>query len=316
MTVEASAGANAGASGANAGLIGTAEAHAKINLRHRVFARDETGFHGVETLLARTSLTDTVTLFEAGSGTGPDGLSISVEGPNATGVPEGPDNLCWRVAERFLARALPKRKRPAVHIRIEKRIPMGSGLGGGSADAGATLRLLADRWPRLEERTLVELAGEVGSDVPFAFIGVPMALGWERGRRLLPLRSPRPRPALLILPGIHVSTPAAYGWLGRGGDDPGSASVLPGATRLADWESLERLIRNDLQAPVLARHAPLSEFLERLRSCEPAAAAMTGSGSALFAIFRDEVERTRARRELQGAAEAEGAELEDVRLPV
>ncbi|WP_420463042.1 4-(cytidine 5'-diphospho)-2-C-methyl-D-erythritol kinase [Candidatus Palauibacter sp.] len=298
------------------GSIGTAEAHAKINLRHRVFARDERGFHGVETLLARTSLTDTVSLFEAGPEAAGGGVNLSLEGPRAAGVPEGPENLCWRAAERFLERAFPKRGRPGVHIRLEKRIPMGSGLGGGSADAGATLRLLARRWPRLEERDVVELAGEVGSDVPFAFTGVPMALGWERGRRLLPLRPPRPRPALLVCSPIHVSTPEAYRWLGRGDADPGSASVLPGATRLADWESLERLIRNDLEAPVLARHPELLETLERLRSCEPAAAGMTGSGSALFAVFRNEAERSRARHQLSAAAGGRMPELVDVQLPV
>ena len=305
------------------GRIGTARARAKINLRHRVFARDETGFHGVETLLARTSLADTVSLLEAP--TAPrdvpadqkrDGVSLTVAGPLAAGVPEGPDNLCVRAAERFLARAFPKGRRPAVHIHLEKRIPMGSGLGGGSADAGATLRLLADRWARLETRELVEIAGEIGSDVPFALVGVPMALGWERGRRLLPLRPPRARPALLVLSGIHVSTPDAYRWLGRTDADPGAASVFPGATRLAEWPSLERLVRNDLEAPVLARHPRLSELLDQLRSRDPAVAGMAGSGSTLFAIFRDDAERARARRQLSATVEGEGTDLVDVRLPV
>ena len=227
-----------------AGEIGTAEARAKVNLRLRVFARDETGFHGVETLLARTSLSDTVSLFAgepmrgrprapgregagpkgAGpegarpKGTGPEGagpegggrgVTLSVDGPLADGVPEGADNLCRQAAVRFLERVFGGRAWPAVHIRLTKRIPMGSGLGGGSADAAATLRLLADRWPRLDEGELLALAGEIGSDVPFALLGVPMALGWERGRRLLPLRPPRPRPALLLCPGIHVATPEA-----------------------------------------------------------------------------------------------------------
>lgn len=311
--------------------IGTAEAHAKINLRLRVFARDETGFHGVETVLARTSLSDTVTLSEpdtradrpkgaasggaASRGAG-QGVALSVDGPLAEGVPDGPDNLCWRAAAAFLDRAFQRRARPAVHIRLTKRIPMGSGLGGGSADAGATLRLLADRWPRLETRQLVDIAGEIGSDVPFAFLGVPMALGWERGRRLLPLRPPRPRPALLVCPGIHVSTPEAYGWLGRTEADAGGASVFPGATRLAEWESLERLVRNDLEAPVLARHPELSELLDQLRSCDPAVAAMTGSGSALFAIFRDEAQRTRALRTWGGFDDAAGPRVLNVTLPV
>ncbi len=316
---------------AGLGETGTAEAHAKVNLRLRVFARDETGFHGVETLLARTSLSDTVTLSAAGPARGrpggaePEGaesegagrgITLSVDGPLADGVPDGPDNLCRRAAQRFFERAFGRRTWPAVHIRLTKRIPMGSGLGGGSADAGATLRLLAARWPRLETRELVELAGEIGSDVPFALIGVPMALGWERGRRLLPLRPPRPRPALLVCAGIHVSTPEAYGWLGRGDEDVGAASVLPGATRMAEWDSLERLARNDLEAPVLARHPELSELLDGLGSCDPALAAMTGSGSTLFAIFRDEAERARARRTLAASEGAEGPRILDVALPV
>ena len=299
------------------GHLGSAEAHAKINLRLRVFARDDTGFHGVETLLARTSLADTVSLFDAtAAGRGDAGLSLSVEGPRAEGVPSGPDNLCWRAAELFLARAFPKkRKRPAVHIRLEKRIPMGSGLGGGSADAGTTLRLLADRWPRLETSDLVEIAGEIGSDVPFALLGVPLALGWERGRRLLPLRPPPPRLALLVLSGIHVSTPDAYRWLNRGDADPGGATVLPGTTRLAEWPSLDRLVRNDLEAPVTARHPELSELLARLRSCDPAAAAMTGSGSALFAIFRDDAAREGALRQLSDSPAARRAEFVPIHTP-
>ncbi len=302
---------------AGAGEIGTAEAHAKVNLRLRVFARDETGFHGVETVLARTSLTDTVSLSAPAPARGRrGGATLSVDGPLAKGVPEGPDNLCRRAAERFFERAFGRRPRPAVHIRLTKRIPMGSGLGGGSADAGATLRLLAGRWPRLETRELVELAGEIGSDVPFALLGVPMALGWERGRRLLPLSPPRPRPALLICPPIHVSTPVAYDWLGRTDEDAGAASVLPGATRLAEWDSLERLARNDLEAPVLARHPELSELLDRLRSYDPALAAMTGSGSTLFAIFRDEAGRARARRTLATPERADGLRILDASLPV
>lgn len=301
---------------AGAGETGTAEAHAKVNLRLRVFARDETGFHGVETVLARTSLSDTVCVSVARPGAGQARIALSVDGPLAEGVPEGPDNLCWQAAAAFLDRAFRRRARPAVHIHLTKRIPMGSGLGGGSADAGATLRLLADRWPRLETRELIDIAGEIGSDVPFALLGVPMALGWERGRRLLPLRPPRPRPALLVCSGIHVSTPEAYGWLGRTEADAGGASVFPGATRLAEWESLERLARNDLEAPVLARHPELSGLLERLRSCDPAVAAMTGSGSALFAIFRDETERARARGTLAVREGADGLRLLDVSLPV
>lgn len=276
------------------------EAHAKINLRHRVFGRDETGYHAVETILVRTTLTDSVILEEAG-----EGISVVVDGSLSAGVPVGRGNLCWRAADLFLRRAFPRvSARPSVHIAITKRIPMGSGLGGGSADAGATLRLLAARWDKLSEGDLVSIAGELGSDVPFALIGVPMALGWERGRRLLPLRPPRSRPALLVCPPVHVATPDAYRWFRESRPDHGGAAVLPGVVRLASWESLDRLVRNDLEGPVTAHHPELASELDRLWACEPATAGMTGSGSALFAIFRDDSERASARATLETPAGA------------
>ncbi|MFV1987865.1 MAG: 4-(cytidine 5'-diphospho)-2-C-methyl-D-erythritol kinase [Gemmatimonadota bacterium] len=298
---------------------------AKINLRLRVFARDDTGFHAVETLLLRTDLADEVVVEEGG-----DGVTIEVAGDAAAGVPEGPDNLCCRAAAAFLDVAFAgRRKRPGLRIGLTKRIPVGSGLGGGSADAAGVLRLLAERWPRVEPRSLYRVAGVLGSDVPFGLLDVPMALGWERGRRLLPLRPPRPRDGLVVCPPFAVSTPEAYGWLaaqrsadgsdaggGRGGD-PGGASVLPGVTRLAEWSTLERLVGNDLQAPVVGRHAALADALSILQDVGDAS-AMTGSGSALFAIFDRAAARERAVQSLAdaGFGEEEGWKTHDIRLPI
>ncbi len=298
-------------------------AHAKINLRHRVFARDEFGFHAVETLLARTSLADTVRIDPTEAG-----VSLEVSGPAARGVPDDDGNLCWAAADRFLQAAFPTaRSRPGVHIRLEKRIPAGTGLGGGSADAAAVLRLLATAWPRIPEADLVRMAGHLGSDVPFALLSVPLALGWERGRRLLPLRPPRPRPALLAAPACRVATSDAYGWLRlrrgaaravEGGaaeeGDPGGASVLPGATRLADWASLSGLVRNDLEAPVCERHPEIAALLAAVRP-RARTAAMTGSGSAVFAIFDDESARDEAREAVE-AAGGPGVWCQGCRLPV
>ena len=269
-------------------------AHAKINLRHRVFAPDDTGFHGVETLLLRTSLHDEVEIERTRAG-----VSIEVDGPTSSGVPADETNLCCRAAVAFLETAFPRAEnRPGVHIRLTKRIPSASGLGGGSADAGATLRLLTG-WSPMSDRDLIALSGRLGSDVPFAVLDVPMALGWERGRRLIPLRPPRARPALLVSPSIAVSTPSAYGWLleerrSSGAPDPGGATVLPGASRLAGWDSLERLARNDLEGPVLARFPELAEALSGLRELEPGCSGMTGSGSTLFAVFPDDRARDAA----------------------
>jgi len=292
-------------------------AHAKVNLRHRVFARDETGFHAVETVLARTSLHDTVELEERETG-----ITLVLGGEETGGVPDGEDNLCVRAARAFLDAAFPRREPPGVHLRLTKRIPSGAGLGGGSADAAATLRLLAARWPRVDERGLWRLAGALGSDVAFGLLDTPLALGWERGRRLLPLRPPRARPALIVCPPYAVSTPDAYGWLAErrreaGIGDSGDAAALPGATRWTDWSVLERLVRNDLEPPVLARHPALGACLDALARAA-AGATLTGSGSALAAWFGDERGREEARRTVAaaGADESEGWRLIEVTLPV
>jgi 4-diphosphocytidyl-2-C-methyl-D-erythritol kinase len=281
--------------------VSEARAYAKINLRHRVFAPDQTGLHSVETLLLRTGLFDSVGLAEA-----PGGCSVDLDGEEAAGVPSGEDNLCCRAARLYLDRAF-GRTRPGVRIRLTKRIPPGSGLGGGSADAAAVLRLLTGRWPRLDERELVRLAGEIGSDVPFALIDVPMALGWEHGRRLLPLRPPRPRPALLARPPFSIDTGEAYADLaasrtasGDGSADPGGAAILPGADRLSEWDSLARLARNDLEPPALASHPDLADCLAILRADAPVA-GMTGSGSTLFGIFASAEERAACRERCERA---------------
>jgi len=289
--------------------------HAKVNLRLRVFGRDDTGFHGVETILLRTDLADTLSIEEAG-----EGISITVEGEAAGEVPASPDNLCVRAADRFLAEAFAgKRTRPGLRLSLVKRIPAGSGLGGGSADAAGTLRLLSGRWPALPERNLFRIAGKIGSDVPFGLLDVPMALGWERGRRLLPLRPPPERPGLLLSPPFSVATLDAYEWLAasRTDEDPGGASILPGATRLAGWDALERLVRNDLEMPVLERHPSLANARSILQD-SGATTSMTGSGSSLFAVFEDAADRMAALQVLidSGFDADAGWTTHEVRLPV
>lgn len=292
---------------------------AKVNLRLRVFAHDDQGFHSVETLLARTDLSDRLEIEETSGG-----VTIDMDGPEADGIPSDDGNLCCKAARAFMRAAFPSRRSPpGVAIHLTKHIPSGSGLGGGSMDAAATLRLLSERWRRVEPGTLFDLSGRLGSDVAFGLLDVPMALGWERGRRLLPLRPPRARPALLCCPPFAVATPAAYGWLrearaAAGGDDPvGGAAVFPGATRLAQWNPIERLIHNDLEAPVVERHPELKRALEILRSTSHGA-AMTGSGSTLFAVLENETDRRVATEAMRAAGfgELEEWRLLDVILPI
>lgn len=267
-----------------------ADAHAKVNLRLRVFPPDRTGYHPLETLLVRLDLADVVEVEIGGRGVR---LTVEWEGPEEP-LPAGPENLAWQAAEAFCRRA---GIATSVRIRLLKRIPPGAGLGGGSADAAAVLRTLnrAHGEP-LSEEVLFEAAGELGSDVPFGLLESPFALAWERGRRLLPLPSPPSRPGLIALPPFRVSTAAAYRWLDQDRETGGmlSAGFLPEPTRLADWGTLADLAENDFESPVGRRHPALEEGRGALRQAGASPVVLCGSGSALFAAFADPEARDRA----------------------
>jgi 4-diphosphocytidyl-2-C-methyl-D-erythritol kinase len=290
----------------------SAAAHAKLNLRLRVFRPDDQGYHSIETLFLRTGLHDTVELQAAGPG-------IELLGTGDPTVPDGPENLCWLAAERFFAAV---GRRPAVHIALSKRIPSGSGLGGGSADAAALLRLLNQSLNNpLSEGELLTVAGELGSDVPFAALGVPMALGWERGRRLLPLRPPGVRPALLVVPDFGIGSGEAYGWLRQDREaqaeslysSGSSGGALPSPGKLTDWNALRMVAMNDFEGPVFARHPELREARQRLLAEGAQISQMTGSGSAVFAVFSNAESRDGA---LAGADWPAGWSMIPVDTPV
>ena len=281
-------------------------AHAKVNLRLCVLETGAGGFHGLETLFLRLALRDEVEL-----AAGRPGIRLTVEeepGPLAAvarpgeTVPRGETNLCWRAAEAY-HRAVGRE--PALEILLRKRLPAGAGLGGGSADAAAVLRgLEAMNEEGLGPARLMALAGELGSDVPFALADAPAALGWERGRRLLPLPAPPPRPILLLVPRFAIRTAEAYRWLDearREGDDgPGGALLLPSADRLASWAELDGLAVNDFEAPVFARHPPLAGWKAELREAGARPALLSGTGSALFGVFHGEAEREAAAERFEG----------------
>lgn len=276
-------------------------AHAKVNLRLRVLGRGEDGYHALETLFLRLALRDEVEIR-----TGSRGIRLQVErepGP-VTGlrepqrpVPAGPENLCWMAAEAYYG-ALGRE--PNVDLLLRKRLPAGAGLGGGSADAAAVLRgLEALHEGALGDAGLQGIAGGLGSDVPFHLADTEAALGWERGRRLLPLAAPAARPMLVVVPGFRVATPEAYAWLDeeREGDGAGAgapdetAFLFPPAGRLGRWEELAELAVNDFEAPVFARHPELRGWKEALLGAGARPALLAGSGSALFGVFPDEETR-------------------------
>ncbi len=257
-------------------------AQGKLNLHLRVFAREDSGFHSIETIFHRIDLADDLTIEIT-----PGEKSLDVSGHDAGPVEA---NLAWRAAYAYAEHSgWPS----GFRIELTKKIPVGAGLGGGSADAGAVLRALNALAPkRVGARGLLRLASKLGSDVPFLASESVMALAWGRGERMLSLPPLSPQDVLLVSPAFKVSSADAYRWLDehreRNSSDLGddvSESIVLDTIALSTWASLRRFARNDFEAPVSEHHPELQGYLERLRESRAMFAQMTGSGSTIFGIL-------------------------------
>lgn len=271
-------------------------AHAKLNVSLRVLAREESGYHSIETIFLRLELADHVAL----EATTEPGIRLEVEGDPA--VPSDASNLCWRAADAALRELDP---RGGVRIHLCKSVPSGAGLGGGSSDAAAVLTGMNRLWGSpLDDRQLVRLAGSIGSDVPFGLCDSSMAFAWERGRRLLPLSAPPPWPALVVVPGYRVGAGEAYGWLAE--DRKIGLGAAPGPCRLPDPIDLSKpavlagLATNDLEGPVFRRHPELAGIRDRLAESGADLAMLCGSGSCVAGLFADESGVRAAEESLEG----------------
>jgi 4-diphosphocytidyl-2-C-methyl-D-erythritol kinase len=257
-------------------------APAKVNLFLRILAREDSGFHQIETLFCALEFGDRVCLEPSSSG-----VSLDVIGPLS--VPEA-QNLAHRAAQGFMDEC---RTECGVRIHLVKEIPPGAGLGGGSSDAGSTLRGLDSLYPgSLSRQDLFRIAGTLGSDVPFFLSSSPLALAWGRGDRLLPLAPLPSRPVVLALPPISVSTPEAYGLLdrekeeGRSGSWAGAGLVGDGG--FSSWSEIGSLARNDFETVIFRTHPLLRELRERLKASGAMFSLLSGSGAALFGVFQEE----------------------------
>jgi 4-diphosphocytidyl-2-C-methyl-D-erythritol kinase len=272
-------------------FIVSTRAHAKINLDLRVLGMRADGFHELRTVFQALTLHDTI-------------RCIPREGPFAiecasAGVPLDETNLIWRAAQtlwRSLRRTGPVRD---VIIHLEKRIPLQAGLGGGSADAAATLLALVHAW-RVPVRPsqLTDLAAHIGSDVPF-FLSGGTALGLGRGEEIYPLADLPRHWIVLLIPGFGVSTSEAYGWydaereLSRAPREP---QHVPGP-----WPSRAAQMINDLEAPIAAHHPEIDQMKSALKRTGAAAAAMSGSGSTVFGLFQRRRDAIVAAERLRGS---------------
>ena len=281
-------------------------AYAKINLGLRILDKRPDGFHELRTVFQTISLADRLSVGYEGGGRRK--VSLRCNQPDLAGGA----NLASRAAEALLSLG---RWGGKVSIDLEKRIPAGAGLGGGSSDAGAVLLALAELLnPRPTPEQLHEAAAAIGSDVPFFLIG-GRALGLGRGEELYPLPEPRLRRwMLLVTPSLQVSTAEAYSGLAQARSVPLTFDAkrliirefcagidLSGRTEVSESQ---RALANDFEDVIFRRFPELEQYKRKIQQAGARGVAMSGSGSALFGLFEGKVMAQRAARKIRG----EGAE--------
>ena len=263
----------------------TVRAHAKVNLDLRVLGVRADGYHELRTVFQVIDLHDTLVCEER---PGPFTLSCKT-----AGVPLDASNLVWKAAAAlWTALGRGGDIRDAV-VRIAKQIPLEAGLGGGSADAAAALMALARLWGGAPITLLREVASSVGADVPFFLFG-GTALGLGRGEEIYPLVDLPPHFVVIVRPPFGVSTAEVYAWYD---DDRASGQrdenrefqQLP-----VPWPSRAAQMINDLEPPVMRRHPEIGAIKQQLRELGATASAMSGSGSAVFGLFRSRSAAERA----------------------
>lgn len=252
-----------------------AVARAKINLFLAVGDRRPDGYHDLDTVMTAIDRGDILDIAPAST----PRLEVRPEDlPVGQKVPEGEENLVWRAARRLGGSDRGWR------ITLYKTIPMGAGLGGGSADAAVTLQVLAGLW-RLNDVDLPAIAAELGSDVPFFLrSGVVRATG--RGEILEPMGALPTMHAVVAVPDVQVSTAEAYAWLDAAPDRPrkGSEEFIA-ALRSGDPVAIARSVWNDFEPVVTERVPAIAELRDRLLERGAMGAAMTGSGSGVYGFF-------------------------------
>jgi 4-diphosphocytidyl-2-C-methyl-D-erythritol kinase len=278
-------------------------APAKVNLGLRITGVRADGTHELDSVFAPLDFGDEVAIEVAPAVEASVELALEAETPLAAEVPAGRSNLAAQAAERFLERG---GLACAVRIHLTKRIPAAAGLGGGSSDAGAVVRALADCFPEaLAPPALEELALGLGADVPFFLEPRPARVGGI-GERIEPL-SPLPVLALLLVnPGIALATGdvyRAYDALAAGRSGPASVTIgerleallrehRVGPRYRGPWgpafaQSLDDLLANDLEDAAVRLCPPVARLRARLQAAGARAVGLSGSGPTLFGVFED-----------------------------
>ncbi|MCU9848290.1 4-(cytidine 5'-diphospho)-2-C-methyl-D-erythritol kinase [Defluviimonas sp. WL0024] len=256
-------------------------AAAKVNLTLHVTGRRADGYHLLDSLVVFAGTGDRIRVSESES------LGLTITGPEGAGLDAGADNLVLRAARAFEV------ERGAA-IELDKQLPVASGIGGGSADAAATLSALARLWNLPLPAPDAVLA--LGADVPVCLAGRPARMRGI-GERLDPVGGlPEGLALVLVNPRVAVPTPAVFAALERR-DNPPITEIPKGcdATDFALWLAVQR---NDLEAPAIAIAPVIAEVLAALRACGGLLSRMSGSGATCFGLFADLAAATRAARRI------------------
>jgi 4-diphosphocytidyl-2-C-methyl-D-erythritol kinase len=271
-------------------------APAKVNLFLEVVGKRADGFHAVNTLMLAVSLVDSLDFALDGD----DEIELTCSDP---ALDAGPENLVMRAAELLRRHT---GCRAGARIRLTKRIPMQAGLGGGSSDAATTLVGLNRLWGlglRVEE--LAVLAATLGSDVAF-FLHPPVAWCTGRGEEVSPRPIGRSLHFVLVCPAFGLATAEVY----RGVEVPAAprnGAAIQAALADGDVAELGRLLHNRLQEPATRLRPDLTALLARLAATRPAGCLLSGSGSAIFALARDDGDARRIESEFLVASANQGA---------
>ena len=263
-------------------------AYAKINLGLYVMARRPDGYHDIETVFCRIGLADRITFSQA------SGITVTSSSPD---IPNDESNICHKAAKMLRDHF---DSNDGVHIHIAKEVPVGAGLGGGSADAALVLKELPTFWHKslgAADRARIALA--LGSDVPY-FLEEGAALGRGRGERLEFFPLDIPFAVILCNPNIHIATTWAYSRItpGSTGKPENLRTVVTEGMR--NPEILRQQLRNDFEDVVFEAYPEVRDLKKRMLEAGAEFALMSGSGSTVFGLLKDVPAAERLAREFAG----------------
>jgi 4-diphosphocytidyl-2-C-methyl-D-erythritol kinase len=258
----------------------TLKAPAKINWFLLVLGRRPDGYHDIQSLMQCVSLYDYLTFEDS------DTIEIITDAD----IPLE-ENLIYKTAVRLKEQSGVEK---GARITLKKHIPLAAGLGGGSSDAACTLKGLTTLWKlNIPEAKLLEIAGTIGSDVPF-FLKGHSALVEGRGEKVTPVSLKRSFIMVLVKPPVGVSAKWAYSGIKELTKKANNIELFIQALEAGDFPSIKSMAKNDLENPVLRRYPVVNELKGKLLDCGALLAAMSGSGPTVFGVFENRTEAEKA----------------------